>query len=120
MDEQDYVLKAGFFIDGLPERLLSFSARVDLGPFQRPLTSGEIQEILFAAKMEYGRIIRSKPSNNTASDAATAPLIRKCCVHGIDLHRLCSRCAEKTGGGKSARLVCGPDPDGEPGYPPRR
>ena len=54
-----------------------------------------------------------------APDAATAPLIRKCCVHGVDLHRLCSRCAEETGAGRNARLVCGPDPDGEPGYPPR-
>ena len=65
MDEQNYVLKVGFFVDGSPERLLPFSARVNLGPFRRPLTSGEIQEILFAAKMEYAKIIRRKPSNNS-------------------------------------------------------
>ena len=58
MDELNYVLKAGFFIDGSPERLLPYSARVDLGPFVRELTREEIQIILFAAKMQYLRCIR--------------------------------------------------------------
>ena len=64
-NKQIYVLKVGFFVDGSPERLAPFGARVNLGPFRRPLTSGEIQEILFAAKMEYAKIIRRKPSNNS-------------------------------------------------------
>ena len=65
MDETNYVMSVSFFLDRSSERLQKHSARVNLGPFRRPLTSGEIQEILFAAKMEYGKIIRRKPSNNS-------------------------------------------------------
>jgi|GEM_PF-4837493 len=55
-----------------------------------------------------------------APDAATpAPLRRRCCVHGEDLNAPCEACDEETESGYD-RLVCGPDPDGEPGYPPRR
>ena len=60
MNEQNYVLKVGFFVDGSPERLLPYSARVNLGPFVRELTREEIQIILFAAKMQYLRCIRGE------------------------------------------------------------
>jgi len=58
MDEQNYVLKVGFFVDGSPERLAPFGARVSLGPFRRPLTNSEIQDILYAAKVRYLEIVR--------------------------------------------------------------
>jgi len=57
-NEQIYVLKVGFFVDGSPERLAPFGAGVSLGNFKRPLTNSEIQDILYVAKVRYLEIIR--------------------------------------------------------------
>ncbi len=60
MDETNYVMSVSFFLDRSSERLQKHNARVNLGPFVRPLTREEIENILYAAKIEYGRIIRRK------------------------------------------------------------
>ncbi len=61
MTEQNYVMKAGFFVDGSPERLKPYSSRVNLGPYRRPLTNAEIQDILYTAKVRYLEIVRARP-----------------------------------------------------------
>ncbi len=58
MDEQTYVMKIGFFVDRSKERFDPYHTRVSLGPFRRPLTNSEIQDILYVAKVRYLEIIR--------------------------------------------------------------
>lgn len=51
--------------------------------------------------------------------ARIPPLMRRTCLHGEWLHTPCKQCYEATGS-EIHRLVCGPDPDGEKGYPPQQ
>ena len=58
--EINYVMKIGFFVDSSKERLAPYHTRVNLGPYRRPLTNAEIQDILYTAKVRYLEIIRGR------------------------------------------------------------